>query len=63
MKREERQERDESSREEEAAAGTGDKEVARRPYTPPRVVKKRSVARVTLFSGGGPTMTGLTANG
>ena len=35
----------------------------RRPYVPPRLSKKRSVARVTLFSGGGVTAGGLTASG
>ena len=35
----------------------------RRIYTPPKVSKKRSVARVTLFSGGGVTAGGLTASG
>ncbi len=36
-------------------------------YEPPRVVKKRSVSRVTLFTGGGPeaggTPTTVTAQG
>ncbi len=36
-------------------------------YEPPRVVKKRSVSRVTLFTGGGPTSGGtpttVTAEG
>ncbi|MCK6551454.1 hypothetical protein L6R52_36800 [Myxococcota bacterium] len=36
---------------------------ARRPYQSPRLTKKRSVARVTLFSGGGATAGGLTAAG
>ena len=41
---------------------------AERPrYEPPRVVKKRSVSRVTLFTGGGPdaggTPTSVTAQG
>lgn len=35
----------------------------RRPYQSPRLTKKRSVARVTLFSGGGATAGGLTAAG
>ena len=35
----------------------------RRPYEAPVVTKKRSVARVTLFSGGGVTAGGLTASG
>jgi hypothetical protein len=28
-------------------------------YEPPRIVKKRSVSRVTLFTGGGPSEGGL----
>jgi hypothetical protein len=44
----------------QAAKPTGD---ARLPYEPPRVLKKRSVARVTLFSGGGTSTVGLTASG
>jgi len=32
-------------------------------YEPPQVLKKRSVSRVTLFSGGGVAAGGLTANG
>jgi hypothetical protein len=43
-----------------AAETTAD---ARLPYEPPRVLKKRSVARVTLFSGGGTSAVGLTASG
>lgn len=36
----------------------------RRPaYEPPRIVKKRSVSRVTLFTGGGPPAAGVTASG
>jgi hypothetical protein len=36
----------------------------RRPaYEPPRIVKKRSVSRVTLFTGGGPPAGGLPASG
>lgn len=36
----------------------------RRPYEAPRVTRKRSVQRATLFSGGGgPTGGGLTAGG
>ena len=38
-------------------------EQERRPYAPPKITKKRSVARVTLFSGGGVTAGGLTASG
>jgi hypothetical protein len=29
-------------------------------YEPPRILKKRAVQRVTLFSGGGPPVTGIT---
>jgi hypothetical protein len=32
----------------------------RPPYEPPRVTKKRSVSRATLFSGGGVPSTGIT---
>ncbi len=35
----------------------------RLPYEAPQVLKKRSVLRVTLFSGGGVSATGLTASG
>ena len=35
----------------------------RRRYVAPRVEKKRSVARVTLFSSGGTSTSGLTASG
>jgi len=35
----------------------------RRPYEVPRVTRKRSVQRATLFSGGGVTSTGLTSGG
>jgi hypothetical protein len=39
-------------------------EAAERPaYEPPQILKKRSVARVTLFSGGGPPVGGLPAGG
>jgi hypothetical protein len=37
--------------------------VERRPYQAPTVTKKRSVARVTLFTGGGVSAGGLTASG
>ncbi len=33
------------------------------PYEPPRVVKKRSVARATLATGTGPLAGGLMAQG
>jgi hypothetical protein len=42
----------------EEAVATG-----RRPYEAPSLAKKRSVARVTLFSGGGVSAGGLTASG
>lgn len=32
-------------------------------YEPPRIEKKRSVSRATLFTGSGPTAGGLTASG
>jgi len=35
----------------------------RRRYETPRIEKKRSLQRVTLFSGGGVSSTGLTASG
>jgi hypothetical protein len=35
----------------------------RKPYEPPRLLKKRSVARATLFTVMGPTMSGLTMTG
>jgi len=35
----------------------------RKPYEAPRVIKKRTVARATLFSVMGPAMTGITAMG
>ena len=35
----------------------------RKPYEPPRLLKKRSVARATLFTAMGPTMSGLTMTG
>jgi len=35
----------------------------RRSYEAPSLAKKRSVARVTLFSGGGVSAGGLTASG
>ena len=35
----------------------------RMPYEAPKIVKKRSVARATLFTATGPTMTGLTMMG
>lgn len=36
---------------------------ARKPYEPPRLVKKRSVARATLYTVMGPSMTGITFMG
>jgi len=38
-------------------------EDARAPYEPPRITKKRSVARATLYTVMGPAMTGLTFMG
>ena len=35
----------------------------RKPYEPPRLTKKRSVARATLFTAMGPAMTGVTFMG
>ncbi len=35
----------------------------RRPYEAPKLTKKRSVSRVTLFSGGGVVAGGLTSSG
>lgn len=35
----------------------------RKPYEPPRLLKKRSVARATLFTAMGQTMSGLTMTG
>lgn len=37
--------------------------MGRRAYEAPSLAKKRSVARVTLFSGGGVSAGGLTASG
>lgn len=38
-------------------------EDSRLPYEPPRLLKKRSVARATLFTAMGVTMSGLTMTG
>lgn len=39
------------------------KEPEPRPrYEPPRITKKRSVSRATLFSGGGVPSTGITGS-
>ncbi len=35
----------------------------RRPYEAPKVLRRRSVQRATLFSGGGVSATGLTSSG
>ncbi|MBI5544328.1 MAG: hypothetical protein HY901_10590 [Deltaproteobacteria bacterium] len=43
--------------------GTGTSDRPAPSYEPPRILKKRSVARVTLFSGGGVSAGGLTASG
>jgi hypothetical protein len=54
----------EQSEQSEQRAGQGDAgEDGRLPYEPPRLTKKRSVARATLFTAMGPTMTGLTMMG
>jgi hypothetical protein len=38
-------------------------EDTRKPYEPPRLTKKRSVARATLFTPMGAAMTGVTFMG
>jgi len=38
-------------------------QITRRRYEAPKMMKKRSVAKVTLFSGGGASAGGLTAAG
>jgi hypothetical protein len=38
-------------------------EEPRPSYVPPRITKKRSVSRATLFTGGGPDGGGLVGNG
>jgi hypothetical protein len=38
-------------------------EDTRKPYEPPRLTKKRGVARATLFTPMGPAMTGVTVMG
>jgi hypothetical protein len=48
--------------------GDGSLAPPRPAYEPPRIVKKRSVSRATLFSGGGPSGggppgPGLTSSG
>jgi hypothetical protein len=35
----------------------------RKPYEPPRLLKKRSVARATLFTAMGPTTNAITMMG
>jgi hypothetical protein len=60
----ERGERGQCERSEEAAALAAIAgEDSRLPYEPPRLTKKRSVARATLLTAMGPTMTGLTMMG
>ena len=39
------------------------REDARKPYEAPRLLKKRSVARATLFTATGVMMSGLTQHG
>lgn len=46
-----------------ATAESGSAMESRREYQAPKVTKKRSIAKVTLFSGGGATAGGLTASG
>lgn len=41
------------------AKGTGQREKARRPYSPPRIEKRQPVARVTLLSGMGAMSVGV----
>lgn len=36
---------------------------ARKPYEPPRLLKKRSLARATLFTAHGPTTNAITMMG
>lgn len=43
------------------ASGRGEDEAGRRPYHPPRIVKKRAVSRATLFSGSGPDGGGVVS--
>lgn len=45
-----------------AAAATSEID-ERLPYEPPKLAKKRSIARATLFTAMGPAMTGLTMQG
>lgn len=54
-------ERDERSAEGDQVAEAEAQDL-RREYEPPRIVKKRSIARATLFTGMGPMGT-LTAMG
>jgi hypothetical protein len=44
-------------------AGAPAREDARKPYEAPRLLKKRSVARATLFTVTGVMMSGLTTHG
>ena len=43
----------------EAAAADVPADDARKPYEPPRIVKRRSLTRVTLFSGTGVSSVGF----
>lgn len=45
------------------AEGMASGEDARLPYEPPRLTKKRAVAKATLLTAVGSTMTGLTMMG
>lgn len=48
---------------EQSKLQTVEEQPKKRAYEAPRLTKKKSVARVTLFSGGGATAGGLTAAG
>jgi hypothetical protein len=49
--------------EERAAEALAASDDRRMPYEPPKLLKKRSIARATLFTAMGPAMTGLTMAG
>lgn len=53
----------EKKKSEKKADRAKDTSKAKKTYRAPRVEKKKSAARVTLFSGGGATAGGLTASG
>jgi len=52
-----------TDRKEQAHPIAAASEDLRKPYEAPRLVKKRSVARATLVTAMGPTMSGLTMTG